>query len=199
MLMRGETKVTAWSICLPPATYRRTYPHFCALRRLSPRSSTSGPEPDRWRNPAEAELNAAQAPEHFIDLEPADALGPLPRNRLDFEAAGLRIRPATRKDRPPALGHQRSLAAAQGCHARVPPSLRCRARTHAPSSRQSSSMPVGSAITSAMVLSLCTQRSNTTAGWAPTQRLHHGPQDSLGIRGTVCGSQYPRAPMSSRK
>lgn len=45
-----------------------------------------GPEPDRWRSPAEAELNAAQAPEHFIDLEPADALGPLPRRRLDFEA-----------------------------------------------------------------------------------------------------------------
>jgi hypothetical protein len=46
-----------------------------------------GPEPDRWRSPAEAELNAAQAPEHFIDLEPADALGPLPRRRFDFEAA----------------------------------------------------------------------------------------------------------------
>jgi hypothetical protein len=45
-----------------------------------------GPEPDRWRSPAEPELNKAQAPEHFIDLEPADALGPLPRNRLDFEA-----------------------------------------------------------------------------------------------------------------
>jgi hypothetical protein len=45
-----------------------------------------GPEPDRWRSPAEPELAAAQAPEHFIDLEPADALGPLPRNRLDFEA-----------------------------------------------------------------------------------------------------------------
>jgi hypothetical protein len=45
-----------------------------------------GPEPDRWRSRAEPELNAAQAPEHFIDLEPADALGPLPRNRLDFEA-----------------------------------------------------------------------------------------------------------------
>jgi hypothetical protein len=45
-----------------------------------------GPEPDRWRSPAEPELNAAQAPEHFIDLEPADALGPLPRRRLDFEA-----------------------------------------------------------------------------------------------------------------
>lgn len=45
-----------------------------------------GPEPDRWRNPAEAELVSAQAPEHFIDLELADALGPLPRRRLDFEA-----------------------------------------------------------------------------------------------------------------
>ncbi|MGA2807545.1 MAG: S1/P1 nuclease [Terracidiphilus sp.] len=45
-----------------------------------------GPEPDRWRSAAEPELNAAQAPEHFIDLEPADALGPLPRRRLDFEA-----------------------------------------------------------------------------------------------------------------
>jgi hypothetical protein len=45
-----------------------------------------GPEPDRWRSPSEPELNAAQAPEHFIDLEPADALGPLPKKRLDFEA-----------------------------------------------------------------------------------------------------------------
>jgi hypothetical protein len=45
-----------------------------------------GPEPDRWRSPAEPELNAAQAPEHFIDLEVADALGPLPHRRLDFEA-----------------------------------------------------------------------------------------------------------------
>lgn len=45
-----------------------------------------GPEPDRWRSPAEPELNAAQAPEHFIDLEPVDALGPLPPRRLDFEA-----------------------------------------------------------------------------------------------------------------
>jgi len=48
-----------------------------------------GPEPDRWRSPAEPELVAAQAPEHFIDLEPADALGPLPHKRLDFEARSL--------------------------------------------------------------------------------------------------------------
>jgi hypothetical protein len=45
-----------------------------------------GPEPDRWRSQAESELAAVQAPEHFIDLEPADALGPLLRRRLDFEA-----------------------------------------------------------------------------------------------------------------
>ncbi len=45
-----------------------------------------GPEPDRWRSPAEPELNAAQAPEHFIDLELADALGPLPHRRFDFDA-----------------------------------------------------------------------------------------------------------------
>ncbi len=45
-----------------------------------------GPEPDRWRSPAEPELSVAQAPEHFIDMELADALGPLPHKRFDFEA-----------------------------------------------------------------------------------------------------------------
>jgi hypothetical protein len=45
-----------------------------------------GPEPDRWRSLAEPELNAAQAPEHFINFELADKLGPLPRNRFDFLA-----------------------------------------------------------------------------------------------------------------
>ena len=43
-----------------------------------------GPEPDRWRNKAESELNAAQAPEHFIDLEYADLLGTLPKRRFDY-------------------------------------------------------------------------------------------------------------------
>ena len=32
-----------------------------------------GPEPDRWRSKAEPELSAAQSPEHYIDLELADA------------------------------------------------------------------------------------------------------------------------------
>lgn len=60
-----------------------------------------GPEPDRWRSSAEPELNAAQAPEHFIDLEPADALGPLPHKRLDFEAKVFAA-----GDRPEKIGLQ---------------------------------------------------------------------------------------------
>ena len=46
-----------------------------------------GPEPDRWRSLAEPELNAAQAPDHFIDLEYADMIGALPRRRYDYIAA----------------------------------------------------------------------------------------------------------------
>jgi hypothetical protein len=46
-----------------------------------------GPEPDRWRSPAEPELSGAQAPDHFIDLEIADTIGPLPRRRYDYIAA----------------------------------------------------------------------------------------------------------------
>jgi hypothetical protein len=46
-----------------------------------------GPEPDRWRSANEPELNAAQAPEHFIDLELADMVGKLPRRRYEFIAA----------------------------------------------------------------------------------------------------------------
>lgn len=45
-----------------------------------------GPEPDRWRSPAEAELLSAQAPEHFIDMELADPLAPLPHKRFDLLA-----------------------------------------------------------------------------------------------------------------
>jgi hypothetical protein len=43
-----------------------------------------GPEPDRWRNKAEDELSQTQAPDHFIDLEYADLVGPLPKKRYDF-------------------------------------------------------------------------------------------------------------------
>ncbi len=60
-----------------------------------------GPEPDRWRSRAEPELGNAQAPEHFLDMEPADALGPLPRNRLDFEALAF-----AHNQRPEKIGLQ---------------------------------------------------------------------------------------------
>jgi hypothetical protein len=43
-----------------------------------------GPEPDRWRNRAEGELDAEQAPDHFIDLERSDLLGTLPKRRYDY-------------------------------------------------------------------------------------------------------------------
>jgi hypothetical protein len=56
-----------------------------------------GPEPDRWRSPAEPELDAAQAPEHFIDLEYADLAGPLPRQRYDYIRA-LAVAQAKRPD-----------------------------------------------------------------------------------------------------
>lgn len=45
-----------------------------------------GPEPDRWRSPAEPELNAAQAPDHFINFQYADVIGKLPRERYKYIA-----------------------------------------------------------------------------------------------------------------
>jgi len=61
-------------------------PAFLRTKAAEDEIEYLGPEPDRWRSKAEPELSAAQAPEHFIDLELADALGPLPHDRLDFEA-----------------------------------------------------------------------------------------------------------------
>ena len=58
-----------------------------------------GPEPDRWRNHAEAELAAAQAPEHFLDLEYADLVGELPRRRYDYVRA-LAVAQKTHPDLP---------------------------------------------------------------------------------------------------
>lgn len=71
---------------LAASTLPATVPAFLRSEAAINEIEYLGPEPDRWRSPAEPELNAAQAPEHFIDLEPADALGPLPHRRLDFEA-----------------------------------------------------------------------------------------------------------------
>jgi hypothetical protein len=69
-----------------------------------------GPEPDRWRSPAEPELNAMQAPDHFIDLELADVIQPLPRRRYDFIAAAYAAsltHPAQARDlQPEHIGFQ---------------------------------------------------------------------------------------------
>jgi S1/P1 Nuclease len=46
-----------------------------------------GPEPDRWKSPAEPELGAAGSPEHFLDMEYADLIGDLPRKRYDYVRA----------------------------------------------------------------------------------------------------------------
>jgi hypothetical protein len=53
-----------------------------------------GPEPDRWRNRAESELSAEQAPDHFIDLEYADLFKPLPQKRYDFIRALSAFKPS---------------------------------------------------------------------------------------------------------
>src|SRR5258708_11595838 len=71
---------------LDVSTLPADMPAFLRSEEAAKEIEYLGPEPDRWRSAAEPELNAAEAPEHFIDLEPADALGPLPRRRLDFEA-----------------------------------------------------------------------------------------------------------------
>jgi hypothetical protein len=54
------------------------------LRRAVVEIAYLGPEPDRWRNPAEFALKNAQEPDHYIDLERVSWLDPLPRGRYEF-------------------------------------------------------------------------------------------------------------------
>src|SRR6202035_1100976 len=54
------------------------------LRRAVGEIAYLGPEPDRWRNPAEFALKNAQEPDHFIDLERVSWLDPLPKGRYEF-------------------------------------------------------------------------------------------------------------------
>jgi hypothetical protein len=60
----------------------RTMPAF--LRRAVAEIAYLGPEPDRWRNPAEMSLKNSQEPDHFIDLERVSWLDPLPAGRYEF-------------------------------------------------------------------------------------------------------------------
>ncbi len=61
-------------------------PPFLRAARALKEIEYLGPEPDRWRSQAEPELSAAQAPNHFIDLELAELAAPdgLPPRRFDF-------------------------------------------------------------------------------------------------------------------
>ena len=59
-----------------------TMPLF--LRQAVVEIAYLGPEPDRWRNPAEFALKNAQEPDHFIDLERVAGLDPLPQGRYEF-------------------------------------------------------------------------------------------------------------------
>lgn len=54
------------------------------LRRAVFEIAYLGPEPDRWRNPAEFALKNAQEADHFIDLERVSWLDPLPPGRYEF-------------------------------------------------------------------------------------------------------------------
>src|ERR1700747_633965 len=54
------------------------------LRRAVVEIAYLGPEPDRWRIPAEFALKNAQEPDHFIDLERVSWLDPLPQTRYEF-------------------------------------------------------------------------------------------------------------------
>ena len=59
-----------------------TMPRF--FRRAVAEIAYLGPEPDRWRNPAEFALKNSQEPDHFIDLERVQWLDPLPPGRYEF-------------------------------------------------------------------------------------------------------------------
>jgi hypothetical protein len=70
-----------------------TMPRF--LRRAAAEIAYLGPEPDRWRNPAESALKNAQEPDHFIDLERVSWLDPLPLGRYEFDRMLYEKRAAT--------------------------------------------------------------------------------------------------------
>jgi len=54
------------------------------LRKAADRIAYLGPEPDRWRNTAEATLKNAQEPDHYIDLERVPEIQTFPPGRYDF-------------------------------------------------------------------------------------------------------------------
>jgi hypothetical protein len=74
----GHTYVNRVAAQKIPATMPRFFRHAVA------EIAYLGPEPDRWRNPAEFALKNSQEPDHFIDLERVAWLDPLPPGRYEF-------------------------------------------------------------------------------------------------------------------
>ena len=72
---------------LAGATLPKDVPEFLRSKEALDALEYYGPEPDRWKSPAEPELSAAGSPEHFLDMEYADLVGELPRKRYDFVRA----------------------------------------------------------------------------------------------------------------
>lgn len=72
--------------CVAVQTLPTSMPAFLRTPRALDEIVYLGPEADRWRSAAEPELSAAQAPDHFIDLELADMVAPhgLPDRRFEF-------------------------------------------------------------------------------------------------------------------
>lgn len=54
------------------------------FRRAQARLEYLASEPDRWRDKQDAQLKAAQEPEHYIDLERVDWMAEFPRDRWQF-------------------------------------------------------------------------------------------------------------------
>jgi hypothetical protein len=68
------------------------------FRKASDRLAYIGPEPDRWRNKAEASLKWSQEPDHFIDMERTTGIGELPVSRYDYIQKLYAYRTGLRKD-----------------------------------------------------------------------------------------------------
>lgn len=80
---KGHTMINRLAVESLPADV----PAFLKAPNAVAEDAYLGPEPDRWRSRAEPELNAEQAPDHFIDMEYADRIGTLPRQRYQYIAA----------------------------------------------------------------------------------------------------------------
>jgi hypothetical protein len=76
-----------WINCLASQNLPAPIPAFLRSPAACKTLAYYGLEPDRWRSTAEPELNAAQAPEHYILLDLADLTGPLPHRRYDYVRA----------------------------------------------------------------------------------------------------------------